>query len=254
MPENTIDQAITSCENSIKSHKNASQLNLLIMCCVVVLFVLLLSGIADFINKNQNNIDSDLTKESAIVKDLNDKKFWLSNALFDFYRNSYVKKEDSVTKKKVTDAYNETMRKFAEFNEADSGGYVKRFNTYLDRSTIKISQSSTYIFYGIFLFIFGIITSFYRYHLKEISKYEHFLFGLYRIRIAANNKDFPDVITNTLVKDAFSIPESSVLNRKTKKVDSPIPGHPGSDFASAIFNKIADAIDVTIKNKKPGEQ
>jgi hypothetical protein len=97
------------------------------------------------------------------------------------------------------------------------------------------------------LIMFGVFTSMYRYHLKEASRYQHYVFGLRRIRIAANNSKtgFEDVVRQALTDSAFTF-ESG----KIKKFESPIPGHPTSDLSAMLIQKIFDSIEVKSKKDK----
>lgn len=113
-----------------------------------------------------------------------------------------------------------------------------------------------FILYGIFILIFSIVTSFYRFHQKEVSKYEHYLIGFHRIGIAANNspKKFEDQVRTALTREAFTYETSKGLFSKEKKIESPIPGHPTSDLATIMINRIFDAIEIKErKTKKDGE-
>ena len=87
------------------------------------------------------------------------------------------------------------------------------------------------------------MTSFYRYHLKEISKIEKYYFGFLRIRIAGNNSETgnDDLVKSSLTYDAFSNPTSN------KKVESPIQGHPASDLYANIINKLLDKFELKTK-------
>ena len=118
-----------------------------------------------------------------------------------------------------------------------------------------ISNTVIYILYGLFLLVFGVITSFYRFHLKEVAKFEHFLFGFERIRIAGNNSStgFDDEVKISLSKDAFT-PETKIYTKdKKKQMESPIPGHPTSDVLTAMLNKILENVEVKPKNPDEDE-
>lgn len=116
----------------------------------------------------------------------------------------------------------------------------------------KTSSTSSYIIYGIYVFLFGTVISFYRYHLKEVAKYEHYLLGFMRIRIAANNSEqgFDTEVRHSLTDGAFSYENSkTTLFKKEKHIESPIPGHPTSDIGTAALNKILDSIEIVTKKK-----
>lgn len=113
------------------------------------------------------------------------------------------------------------------------------------------TSSTDYILYALLILVFGVFTSFYRFHLREIAKYEHFHVGFMRIKIAAHNseKKYETEVRQALTIDAFNYDTRTSLLNKEKRVDSPIPGHPSSDFGTAIINKVLDSIEVVTKKK-----
>ena len=112
-------------------------------------------------------------------------------------------------------------------------------------------SKTDYILYALLILVFGVFTSFYRFHLKEIAKYEHFHVGFMRIKIAAHNseKKYETEVRHALTNEAFSYDTKSALINNEKRVESPIPGHPGSDIGSAIINKFLDSIEIVTKKK-----
>jgi hypothetical protein len=128
---------------------------------------------------------------------------------------------------------------------------LKETSNNLNNVLVRADNTYIYILYGIFILVFGIVTSFYRYHLKEVSKYEHFLLGFHRIRIAGDHTKtgYEDEVKIALTKDAFTMEHKSILG-KDKKVESPIPGHPTSDLSAAILSKLLEAVEITPKPKK----
>lgn len=111
------------------------------------------------------------------------------------------------------------------------------------------TTKSDYILYAFLIVVFGIFTSFYRFHLKEGAKYEHFLLGLRRIQLAASNsKDkYETEVRQSLTQDAFIYETKSSLITKEKRVENPLPGVPSSDIASSIVNKIFESIEIIAK-------
>jgi hypothetical protein len=107
-----------------------------------------------------------------------------------------------------------------------------------------------YIFFAIFLATFGIIVAIYRFHMNEIARNEQIKVGFWRIRIAARNTSpgFQTEVRQSLTKDAFTF-NRKVQSEKGKEVESPIPGHPASDFSATILNKILENMDVNISKK-----
>jgi cytochrome c biogenesis protein ResB len=114
-------------------------------------------------------------------------------------------------------------------------------------TAIQPDPSLVYLFVGVFVVVFGVLMSVYRFHLAEISRAQQYRFGLLRVRIAANNADTAGF--GTEVRQALTLEAFHFYTGKEKKVESPLPGHPGSDFGALFLNKIVDKIDVQVKTK-----
>lgn len=113
------------------------------------------------------------------------------------------------------------------------------------------SKTRTYfLMAALFIITFGIVVSVYRFHLTEIARNEQMKVGFWRIRIAANNTDkgFQSEVRQALTKDAFSYDRTKKV--KEKELESPVPGHPGSDIATALMNKIVEKIEISFPDKK----
>jgi len=126
-------------------------------------------------------------------------------------------------------------------------GFIILAITLPNRAELSIGETGQLIFYGIFILIFGVLTSFYRYNLKETSKHERFLLALHRIRIAANNKDFSDDVIKSLTQNAFEEPAQGDSVFRRRKIESPIEGHPTSDVLTMVLNKLFERVDITPK-------
>jgi len=119
----------------------------------------------------------------------------------------------------------------------------------------KVLESNTsitviYVFVGVFIVVFGVLMAIYRFHLTEISRAQQQKLGLQRIRIAANNNDkdgFGSEVRESLTYGAFDY-----TTGKEKKMESPLPGHPTSDFATLFMNKVLDNINIDFKQKNKG--
>ena len=115
------------------------------------------------------------------------------------------------------------------------------------------SKASIYPFivFGLYLTVFGILIALYRFHMSEVSRNEQIKLGFWRIRIAARNTTpgFQTEVRQSLTKDAFSF-DRKVKGEKGKEIESPIPGHPASELATSILNKVFDQIDVHVSKKK----
>jgi hypothetical protein len=125
---------------------------------------------------------------------------------------------------------------------------LKRLPSSLTDGVIKIDSAANYFIYGIFVLVFGVLTSFYRFHVKEAAKYEHFVIGFHRISIAGtySTTKFDDEVKASLARDAFLADQKM---SKQSKVESPIPGHPTSDIGTALANKLLEGFDVLAKPK-----
>jgi len=93
--------------------------------------------------------------------------------------------------------------------------------------------------------------SLYRFHLGEVSKAEHYKVGFLRVRIAANNtsEGFLSEVRSALTDHAFVFQPTGGIFGRSKKVESPMPGHPTSDFSALVLEKILDAIDIRVERK-----
>ena len=116
---------------------------------------------------------------------------------------------------------------------------------------IKIRVSAyPYLISFLFVLTFGITVALYRFHLTEIARNEQIKLGFWRIRIAARNTSpgFQTEVRQSLTKDAFAF-NRKAQSEKNKEVENPIPGHPTSDIATTILNKILENMDVNISKK-----
>jgi len=121
-----------------------------------------------------------------------------------------------------------------------------KINDFAAKATVYM-----YIFSVLYLAVFGIIVAIYRFHMNEIARNEQIKLGFWRIRIAARNNapGFQTEVRQSLTKDAFTF-NKKVQGEKNKEVESPIPGHPASDFAATILNKILENMDINVSKKE----
>lgn len=123
------------------------------------------------------------------------------------------------------------------------------FNSASTESKVAASvEKILYVLSALFALIFGVLMAIYRFHLTEISRSEQYKLGLHRIRIAANNHNHAGF--NTEVRAALTLGAFEFSTGKEKKVESPLPGHPASDLATALTNKLLDAIEIKVTPKK----
>ena len=99
--------------------------------------------------------------------------------------------------------------------------------------------------------IVGVLVALYRFHLTEVSRTQHYKFGFMRLRIAVTNTEgqlVPEALV-ALTDSAFSY---ETAKRKKGDVESPVPGHPGSDLSAAVLNKLLTSFEVKVEAKKGG--
>lgn len=100
--------------------------------------------------------------------------------------------------------------------------------------------------------VISVFTAFYRFHQREMTKNEHYKLGFLRIQIAASNNEregFKDEVRTALTLNAFTIPSEGLFDRKDKKISSPIPGHPTSELATGMVNKLLEQVEVVLQPK-----
>ncbi|MBI4808032.1 MAG: hypothetical protein HY799_03650 [Nitrosomonadales bacterium] len=119
-----------------------------------------------------------------------------------------------------------------------------------EQAVVSPLFSNTVIFslLAIFALVFGVLMSVYRFHLNETSKAEHYRIGFMRIRIAANNNSqgFQSEVRHALTEKAFAFQSSTGMFRG-KNIESPLPGHPTSDVAAIILDKLLDKLELIEK-------
>lgn len=251
----TIDLAIENCEKNICDHKTKSQTFLRWGAFFVALFIILISFIVFSHYYNQNRIESSIS-EARFLSGKIEKEIKRALEVVNYLKmnhesysqhysqnnspSNYIIAQDSIAK-----LYYETS--FL----SDVSDSIKSLPNRLSTSIITIGYPIQYAIAVFFVIFISITTSFYRFHLNEVSKYEQFMFGLYRIRIAANNSNtgFEDEVRISLARDAFSVDNKFSLLRREKKIESPIPGHPTTEFLTAILNKVLEGVEISSKKK-----
>ena len=229
--KNSIDIAIENCTNIIQDYRKKSSFILLLIFMVTFTFLMIV-GYSTFRGYFYGTKANPYLDTHSIRK------------------NDFIAKIENI--KDITKQDYDTL-----ITKAIS--YQKLLNTEYEgeldfRKKMIVGEQpdfSSYILYGIFVLIFGVLTSFYRFFLKEISKQEHYLVGFYRIRVAGNNSTtkYDDEVKTALTQNAFNY-ENSLNLKKTSKIESPIPGHPTSDITTILLNKILNQLDFKSKDKK----
>ena len=249
--DNSIDSAIDTCTKNINVHRKEGRVFFTIIIITLVVFVLV-QGLAFYSNAyNQNKVSG--FKDELIFNSKKIEQNVSNNIALFSELTSFNKKHNNDS---VYGSFNNLLDSLAlhRSNIDTITSDLRKLPTLLNSSFLKIDNTVIYIFYGVFILVFGILTSFYKFHLKEAAKYEHFLFGFLRIRIAGNNSKtrYEDEVKTSLTKDAFSI-EHKPLISKDKGIESPIPGHPTSDAFIFIMNKILGSVEITAKPKNKKE-
>ncbi len=251
---NTIDRALDDCKQKIRSNKTNANVVLFLTVMVVLGFGGGLIEIKTSAENKSKNISMSLdrltTSNSQLSEDINNAEV----ALYRISEMSYSKDDGG---KNIILASRDSLKSLRAQFKRTLIGYDSIRNE-LEAFSKSLNNTSELIFYGISILVFGVLTSFYRYFLKEISKYEHYLFGMHRIRIAANNYEggFADEVRTALTFNAFSNTTDNVggLFKNKSKVQSPIPGHPTSDATTFLLNKIVDSLEIVIKPKGAGDK
>lgn len=121
---------------------------------------------------------------------------------------------------------------------------ISELPTQLADSLLIVDNTVVYVLYGLFILAFGVLISIYRFHLKEASKYEHFLFGLRRIHIAAHNSvtGYEDYVKDALTREAFQYDTRTIIS-KNRNVESPVPGYLTSDLSADLLNKALSKLE-----------
>jgi hypothetical protein len=225
---NTIDQAIDRCEKIIKSHSNQAGTLIAIITSISILFLIILSfPIITPSNDNRFIMISGSGTDNPYIDKLN------------FIKSINYNQYDSLITKAVS------FQKLLNTRNEQNISFIKSTN---GRQKLNLGD---YILYAIFILVFGVLTSLYRFHLKEISRQEHYLIGFQRIRIAGQNSTtkYDNEVNKSLTKDAFYF-ESGTKTKNQKYIQSPLQGHPSSDIATDILNKIIDKFDLIPKTEK----
>jgi cell division protein FtsN len=262
----TLDAAIVVCDQNIHRHSRLAAISM--MSGVILLGVLvwfagyyahLTAGVRD---KERFSLLSNLNEKlSALRENQNDStlRYYQSerdtlekakpgqNAPDEEKKAWQAKLDDA--QKKLTEAV-ENNRKRQDAARADLASAQKAFDEY--DSGALLSQELMLGLVALSGLIISVFTALYRLHQKEMAKNEHYKLGFSRVRVAANNAEregFKSEVRSALTMDAFSAPLDGFFGRKGKVLESPLPGHPASELATGMINKILDQVEVILKPK-----
>jgi hypothetical protein len=113
------------------------------------------------------------------------------------------------------------------------------------------NSTTTFILLGLFGVVFGVLMAVYRFHLHEIARSEHYRLGFLRIRIASAHKEkgFQTEVRQALTAGAFDYGTDRRPLRRAP-IESPLPGHPASDAATAVLNRLLEEVEFRASPKK----
>lgn len=251
-----IDTAINACQSNIERHFWASIFELIIVAGIIFIVSYTLIKLAEL--QGIEN-DSKRQKYESNIRALGDKYLNAQNIVTKI-RSEVKKVQDRMSKEKNNpnvkfelDMFNKPLESYIDDEKEAQTDYQKARNEYENyKSTPIVTDAMLYASGVILVVLIGVFTGLYRFHLREIAKNEYYKFGLLRVRIAANNatrSGFDGEVRTTLVKGAFDMPtEDSILSRR-KKIESPLPGHPTSDLATGLLNRLLEEVDVILQPK-----
>lgn len=126
------------------------------------------------------------------------------------------------------------------------------FPTLMRATDIKVNipDAVLYVFLSIYVLTFSVLMAIYRLHIGEASRLQHYKVGFMRIRVAGSNPStgYQSEVRAALTRGAFDFLASA---GKQGKIESPVPGHPGSDLAAAVANKVLEGFDSVRKERRP---
>jgi hypothetical protein len=260
--DNTINEAIGWCEVAIKAHRRTAGTLMIILGIVLGIFAFSFYYTVSLNNHNAVAIGSYVKRVDSLQADLAETqlKFGLSVQQFRAVVDSAAKIPFMQKHAYDSNSFIGSLIVFNNRSESSRRHYdevirgLQSTNESLDKDIVPLDKSVLFIFYGVLIFAIGLLTSFYRFQIKEIAKYEQSRLALSRIRIAGNNyqNGFADIVRQTLVKEAFAH-TAEPLGSKKGKIDSPIPGHPTADLATLLINKIFESVEFKAVSKNPSE-
>lgn len=252
MEKTNLTDAIKHCEKNIVNHRMRATIFLIIMLTMIVVF----SFGQYYYLIIENNNTKHLIERSDEIKTTIEELSFVSKEHERLISGAMNMIDDAIASSNSGARYQ--LDRIISDLRADSSQInlamhrVSRVSSILSNHTGVFPQNIIYIIYAIFIAIFGVTTSFYRFHLKEVSKYEHSQLGYYRIRLAIDQSKtgFDDDIKFQIINNAFDI--GSKVSKD--KVESPLPGNPSSDIFAMLVNKLTELIDEIRKTRKSNPQ
>jgi hypothetical protein len=115
----------------------------------------------------------------------------------------------------------------------------------------EISPVVAYVIGAVFIVIFTVMMSQYRFHAVEASRMAQYQLGFMRVLVAGRRAKYPGYqseVRVALTQGAFDIAtQQGLLSRRETRVESPVPGHAASDISARLLEKLIESVEVTIK-------
>lgn len=131
-------------------------------------------------------------------------------------------------------------------------GFFFVFQNTVIRSERPMSDTFAYLLFGSFVTVFAVLMATHRFHLSESSRMNHIRLGFMRIRVAGRNTEpaWQSEVRHALTTGAFPTADASTgisFGKGKSRIESPLPGHPGSDLSTQILNKVLEKLEISLK-------
>lgn len=256
--QKTIDEAILDCRRNISRHTFAPLFELvgaLTLLAVVAFTVLELARIQNQENDARRlDLLSNLKESSGFAREADKSRIYAEEALSSLekeFAKSPKTKDDAKLKSAAETVQAAQKRRDAARERLASAS--KELSAY--RGKPVVSDNMLYGVAAILVLVIAIVSSIYRFHLREIAKNEQYKLAFLRIRIAANNAGTPGFegeVRTALTRNPFDIQVEDASLFRRRNVESPIPGHPSSDLATSVINRLLDDVEFIVQPKGKG--
>ena len=268
-----IQTAIQTCTNNIRRHTRATVFE------VFVTFLFMTLGMATIINVAQEQGRQSEEAYSTLLQDVRTAQRNFEDAetaqdaaqvAVDSAERSYelVLKNTQMARPEKSDIVTDPTLRIAGDTVSERKRTLNSANLQMNNTRSALNNKQKELkahfthplmteaeLYGIaagFVILVSVLVGLYRSHVREIAKNEQYQIGLLRVEAATkmlgDHKAFSEA-REGLIKGAFDVaPESILFRREPKKVvESPLPGHFATDFATSILNKVVEQIEVVLK-------
>lgn len=253
-PSRSIDSSIAHCEQSIRSHRLSSVIEIVIGICLVVLVFSCIFLLARLEGQSRDNVRRALIMSlyeaekvshtaSMRVEEI-EKELQKLDATIQAPNLAPGVKAELEKKYSAAEYEAKAARDASTKSEGSKREVEKRLNEH--ESTPVVTEAATYSGSALFVVLLGVITSLYRYRLRQVAKFEHYMFGLMRIRVAANNvnrRGFQTEVRTSLTLGAFDTPTEDLPFGRRRSAENPFPGHLGSELAWSLSHAVIERLE-----------